>query len=103
MRVLMTTTGFPGHFLPLVPFAQAYKEAGHSVCVAGPRACQPIVASAGLGFVPCADFPADEVAAVLAEARTMRREDGHAHVVKEGFAGVAARTLAEDMDTIVQT
>jgi UDP:flavonoid glycosyltransferase YjiC (YdhE family) len=103
MRVLITTTGFPGHFLPLVPFAQAFREAGHSVYVAGPRASRPIVARAGLGFVPCADLPADEIAALLAAAGAMRREDGHAHVVKEGFAGIAARTLAPKMERIAAT
>jgi Erythromycin biosynthesis protein CIII-like, N-terminal domain len=103
MRVLITTTGFPGHFLPLVPFARAYTEAGHSVLVAGPRSCRPIVARTGLGFEPCAELPADDVAALLAEAATMSREDGHAHVVKAGFAGIAARALADDMRTIVET
>ena len=103
MRILITTTGFPGHVLPLVPFARAYQEAGHSVNVAGPRSCQPIVAGAGLGFVPCADLPADEVQRVLAAAATMSRADGHAHIISEGFAGVAARTLAQDMQTIVRT
>jgi UDP:flavonoid glycosyltransferase YjiC (YdhE family) len=102
MRVLITTTGFPGHFLPLVPFACAFKDAGHSVRVAGPRACQPIVARAGLAFTPCADLPAKEVTALLAEAAAMNREEGDAHVVREGFAGVAARTLAPGIERIVE-
>jgi UDP:flavonoid glycosyltransferase YjiC (YdhE family) len=101
MRVLITTTGFPGHLLPLVPFAQAYKEAGHSVRVAGPRSSGPIAARAGLDFVPCADLPADELEALLAEAAAMSREDGHAHVIGQGFAGIATRTLTDDMQGIV--
>jgi len=102
MRVLITTTGFPGHLLPLVPFARAFKEAGHSVCVAGPGSCAPSVERAGLGFLPCADLPADAVTRLLAEAAAMSREDGHAHVIREGFAGIAAHTLAPDMQTIVE-
>src|SRR5215208_4256695 len=102
MRVLITTTGFPGHWLPLVPFARAYKDAGHSVSVAGPRSCAPLAQTADFEFVPCADLPADEVERMLAAAAVMSPEEAHAHVVSEGFAGIGARALAEDMHRIVK-
>ena len=36
MRVLFASTRSTGHFAPLVPFAQACRDAGHDVLVAGP-------------------------------------------------------------------
>jgi UDP:flavonoid glycosyltransferase YjiC (YdhE family) len=85
MRVLITTTGFPGHFLPLVPFARAYKQAGHSVCVAGPRSCAPLVARAGLGYVPCSDLPADDIETIVEHWRPELVLHG-----SQEFAGPAA-------------
>ena len=57
MRVLFTTTGNPGHLLPLVPLAHACRRAGHDVLVATQRARGAIVEQAGLPLVPFDDPP----------------------------------------------
>ena len=61
MRVLFTNAPPVGHFLPLVPFAQAMREAGHEVAFASyPGLAEP-VARLGFRHVPAglASDPAD--------------------------------------------
>jgi UDP:flavonoid glycosyltransferase YjiC (YdhE family) len=48
MPVLFTTFAAAGHFHPLVPLAQALREAGHEAAFAGPGSLAPTVE--GLGF-----------------------------------------------------
>ena len=50
LRILMSTTGEAGHVLPLVPFARAWRRAGHDVLVAAPRSRTGVVERAGLPF-----------------------------------------------------
>jgi UDP:flavonoid glycosyltransferase YjiC (YdhE family) len=57
MRVLLTTSGSAGHFLPLVPFARACVGAGHAVRVAAQRSRAAIVERTGLPFVAFDDRP----------------------------------------------
>jgi UDP:flavonoid glycosyltransferase YjiC (YdhE family) len=97
MRILVTTTGFPGHFLPLVPFARAWARAGHEVCVAGPRAAAATAERAGLQFCPCADLPEQETGKLMASVAGLAHEDGHARMIAEGFAGLVARTALGDL------
>ena len=61
----MATTGYPGHLLPLVPFARACARAGHDVCLAAPRASEDLVKRLGLGFRPVPDPPQNGLRAVL--------------------------------------
>src|SRR5687768_13526315 len=59
MRVLFTTTHFPGNWHPLVPFAEALQTAGHDVAFAtAPATCAAI---STLGF-RCFPAGADETA-----------------------------------------
>jgi UDP:flavonoid glycosyltransferase YjiC (YdhE family) len=48
MRVLFTTLHVDGHFLPLVPIAEATRDAGHEVAFAAPASFAPRVE--GIGF-----------------------------------------------------
>jgi UDP:flavonoid glycosyltransferase YjiC (YdhE family) len=91
VRVLITTTGFPGHVLPLVPFARACADAGHEVRVAAPRSRGALVRRLGLELAACDDPPAEEVGEVMATAAALSPEAGHAWIVAHGFAGVARR------------
>ena len=91
MRVLVTTTGYPGHVLPVVPFARACVRSGHEVCVAGPRAAASIVRERGLEFCGWPDPPEDEVARIVATAAQLAPPDGHALMIAEGFGRVAPR------------
>lgn len=99
----MTTTGYAGHFNPLVPFARACVRAGHDVRVAAPRSRGGVVERAGLELQPCAD-PADEdLARLVASIAELSQPDGHAHMMSEGFARVAARAVISDVLEIVDS
>jgi UDP:flavonoid glycosyltransferase YjiC (YdhE family) len=97
MRVLMTTTAYPGHVLPLVPFAHAFGRAGHEVCIAGPRSAAPMIEREGIDFCGTADPPEQEVRRLLATASELTPAAGHAYMVAEGFAGTATRVALADM------
>jgi UDP:flavonoid glycosyltransferase YjiC (YdhE family) len=101
MRVLMTTTGYPGHLLPLVPFARAFAAGGHDVRVAGPRSHGALAEQLGLRFVGCTDPPAEEVARTVASAAELPVEKGHRHMIAEGFGKVAASALLPDVLRVV--
>jgi UDP:flavonoid glycosyltransferase YjiC (YdhE family) len=102
MRVLITTTGYPGHVLPLAPFAHACVRAGHEVRVAGPRSRAALVRRLGLDFAGCDDPPAAEAAAVIARAATLAPEEGHAEIVAHGFAGAVRRAMAPGLSRIAE-
>jgi UDP:flavonoid glycosyltransferase YjiC (YdhE family) len=93
MRFLFTTTGYPGHVLPLLPFAHACLRAGHEVCVAGPGSHGSLVRAAGLEYLELADPAEAELGRVVARARALPRAEGHAHMMSEGFGDVAARAV----------
>jgi UDP:flavonoid glycosyltransferase YjiC (YdhE family) len=101
MRVLMTTTGYPGHLLPLVPFARACVRAGHDVRVAGPRFCGALVAELGLTFRACADPSDEEVGRIVASLAKLPPRDGHARMMAKGFGSVAARAILADLLELV--
>jgi UDP:flavonoid glycosyltransferase YjiC (YdhE family) len=101
MRVLMTTTGYPGHLLPLLPFARACVRAGHRVCVAGPRSCGALVAQLRLEFRACADPSDEELGRIVASVAELPPPDGHARMMAEGFGSVAAQAILPDLLTIV--
>jgi UDP:flavonoid glycosyltransferase YjiC (YdhE family) len=96
MRVLFTTTGFPGHLLPVVPVARACVRAGHEVCVLAPRSRQPIVERTGLASCAAADAPAEQVAEVVASAARLPAAAGHARMIADGFARTATRAALAD-------
>jgi len=89
MKLLFTTTGHPGHVLPLVPLARACLRAGHEVRVAGPRSRGEIVLRAGLPFWAFDDPPADEVGAAFAPVFELPPEEANALVIGEVFGRLA--------------
>lgn len=97
----MTTTGYGGHFLPLVPFAHACARAGHEVRVAAPRSRRPTIARAGLDLQACADPSEDELGRLVASLAKLSRPDGHARMMSVGFATIATRAVLHDMLEIV--
>jgi UDP:flavonoid glycosyltransferase YjiC (YdhE family) len=101
MRVLMTTTGYGGHFLPLVPLARACVRAGHEVRVAAPRSRLPTIERASLDFVACADPSEDELGRLVASLAELSQRDGHARMMSVGFATIATRAVLQDMLGIV--
>ncbi|MDQ4133684.1 MAG: glycosyltransferase [Actinomycetota bacterium] len=97
MRVLVATTAGAGHFSPLVPFAEACREAGHDVLVAAPQSFAPSVERRNFVFWPCADTPKDEWAAVMARLPHLSHEEANAVVVGEVFGRLDARATLPGM------
>jgi UDP:flavonoid glycosyltransferase YjiC (YdhE family) len=102
MRVLMTTTGYAGHMLPLVPFARACERAGHEVLVAGPRSQSSLAARAGLEYCGCAEPAPEQAGRIVASAAQLAPAEGHALMMAEGFARTATRALLPDLLRLVE-
>jgi UDP:flavonoid glycosyltransferase YjiC (YdhE family) len=86
--------GGSGHFDPLVPVARAAEAAGHEVAVSGQPALIPTVQASGFrAFATGADSGDAPQRLPLLEPST-ERED---RVLREGFAGSAARDRARDI------
>lgn len=103
MRVLITTTGYSGHVLPLVPLARACLRAGHDVQVAGPRTRAAIVERAGLPFRPVDDPPAAEIAALQAAISGLSVAQADARAFGDGFARIGVAAPLAGMLEIVAT
>ena len=101
MRVLMTTTGYPGHLLPLLPFARACSRAGHDVRIAAPGASAPFVERLGFGFRPLPDPPEQALRALLAVAAELPRQAGHEHLMARGFGDLATRTALPSLVELI--
>lgn len=99
----MTTTGYAGHFVPLVPFARACMRAGHEVRVAAPRSQGAIVEAAGLELHACADPAPEDLGRLVAALAERSQRDGHAYMMSEGFAHIAPRAVLPDVLEIVDT
>ena len=97
----MTTTGYGGHFLPLLPFGRACVRAGHEVRVAAPASRRATIERAGLDFVACADPDPGALAQLVASLAELDRRDGHARMMSVGFPSIAARAVLRDIVEIV--
>ncbi|MBW3633287.1 MAG: glycosyltransferase [Chloroflexi bacterium] len=98
MRVLFTTNPSSGHWHPLVPFADALRQAGHEVAFATiPATCSSITA---LGF-RCFPVGADETAIEAQERRerwaTLPGTEAAAWSWPNLFAGVWATRRLPDL------
>lgn len=111
MRILFTTRGSAGHLLPLTPFADACRRAGHEVLVAAQAQRRDYVERTGLRFAPLPDPPPEEWMALMGEFGRLGIDEANARMVGEFFAGIdvraaldALRALAEDWrpDVIVR-
>jgi UDP:flavonoid glycosyltransferase YjiC (YdhE family) len=91
MRILMTANRGPGHVEPLVPFARAFRRAGHDVLLAAPGLARPEAERAGLPFHALPDSDETEVDAIAAAMATLPEVERSAYFVREVFAGVNLR------------
>ena len=97
MRVLFASTQSTGHFAPLVPFAQACRDAGHEVLVAGPPQIAELAYRAALAYAPvgaAAPERLDEVSRMMAGRAGFERI---AIATTELFVGSHARAALPDM------
>ena len=90
MRVLFTTLRNTSHFLPLIPFVDACRRAGHEVAVAAPGDLAERVAATGATFFPF-DHPGDEgLRPYWMRLRDASEEEARRIAVGEIFAGACA-------------
>jgi UDP:flavonoid glycosyltransferase YjiC (YdhE family) len=100
MRVLFTMCPGSGHFHPLVPLAQALRDAGHEVAFAAPESYRQAVERAGLRFftasvdVTASLSPEQMRAAMSALLQALRTT---AHAQQEHLADVFVNRLATHM------
>jgi UDP:flavonoid glycosyltransferase YjiC (YdhE family) len=91
MRVLFSTTAGSGHFGPMVPFAQACRDAGHEVKVAAPASFAEAVAAAGLDHAPFADVPPEVMGPIYGRLPELSREEANRVVMVEIFGRLDAQ------------
>jgi UDP:flavonoid glycosyltransferase YjiC (YdhE family) len=91
MRLLMTTTRGTGHYGPLLPFADAFRDAGHAVLIAVPESSAPKIRAAGHEAWPLAEADPAERSAVFARSEGAGEDEANRIVVGELMAGVDAR------------
>lgn len=96
MRLLLATTANAGHFGPMVPFAEAWRRAGHEVLVAAPASFAGAVERAGLRHWPCADVDPDDRTAFLTRFMTVLKEKRNELTVTMG-AELGARSIMPGM------
>jgi glycosyltransferase len=101
MRVLFSTTAGSGHFGPLIPFAKACSDAGHTVKVAAPASFATDVSRAGLDHAPFDDVPSDVMGAVFGRLPEMSFELANATVMGEIFGRLDARAALPGVAEIV--
>src|SRR3712207_4572550 len=96
MRVLFTTNPQPGHWQPLIPFADALRAAGHEVAFAAtPSVCDAVSALEYRGFLAGEDETPEEAQA-LRQRMAAIGKDASTWVWPAVFAGTwAARRLPD--------
>jgi UDP:flavonoid glycosyltransferase YjiC (YdhE family) len=94
MRIAFTTNPALGHLLPLVPLAQAARDAGHEVVVVGGASVASAVRDAGLVHVVAGPPDLASVFARVPERDGLTGRRLAAVIWKQAFAGILAEALA---------
>ena len=97
MRVLVTTRGSAGHFGPLVPFADAVRDAGGEVLVATSASTADGIAAQGFAVRPYAEPPAEARAPIFARARELDRDAANRLVAAEAFGRLDTGAALDDL------
>jgi UDP:flavonoid glycosyltransferase YjiC (YdhE family) len=101
MRVLITTTGFTGHVLPLAPLAEALLAAGHEVLVAAPQRRHPTADALGAPLASVGEPSDDTIAPFHARIGGLSARDAQPLVIADGFTRARAGAALDDLDAIV--
>ena len=97
MRVLFTTNHQPGHWQPLIPFADALRAAGHEVAFAAtPSVCDAVAALEYHSFFAGEDETAEEAQALRQQMAAIGK-DASAWVWPAIFAGTWAQRRLPDL------
>jgi UDP:flavonoid glycosyltransferase YjiC (YdhE family) len=94
MRIAFTANPALGHVLPLVPLAQAARDAGHDVVVVGGASLAGPVRDAGLVHVAAGPPDLPSVFARLPERQGLTGRRLAAVIWKGAFAGILAEAMA---------
>ncbi len=94
MRIAFTTNPALGHLLPLVPLAQAARDAGHDVVVVGGASLAAAVRDAGLVHVVAGPPDLPSVFARVPERNGLTGRRLAAVIWKQAFAGILAEAMA---------
>jgi len=99
MRMLFTTTSGAGHFLPLVPLADAACAAGHDVGVAAPAESTGMVEGVGHRHLPFGGVPPDDPrrGAVFGALPTLPQMEAMTLVGREIFGRLNTSYALPDM------
>jgi UDP:flavonoid glycosyltransferase YjiC (YdhE family) len=102
VNVLFTSLRNTSHFLPLVPFIEACRRAGHDVAVAAPPELGERVAKTGASFFPFA-HPGDAALRPIWERlRGLPADEANRVVLSEIFAGVDAAVALPELCRTVE-
>src|SRR6185369_1580335 len=94
MRILFSFAGGNGHFVPLLPIAQAAQAEGHTIAFTGRQGMLASIQAAGFTAFPSGlDFGDSNERFPLLEVN-MEREEA---ALRDFFAGRLARTRAQDI------
>jgi UDP-N-acetylglucosamine:LPS N-acetylglucosamine transferase len=91
MRILMTTTGYPGHALPMVPFARALIKAGFEVRIVGPQSRGHFLTRLGLPYVGIYESPEAAIRRISISTFDMPFERANGRLVATGFGNLEVR------------
>lgn len=94
MRIAFATNPALGHLLPLVPLAQAARDAGHEVVVVGGASLATPVRDAGLVHVDAGPPDLPSVFARIPERSGLTGRRLAAVIWKQAFAGILAEAMA---------
>jgi hypothetical protein len=97
MRILLTSCPGVGHLLPLLPLARAARDRGHDVRIAAGASLLPIVARAGFAALPAGPDSLGDVARSIPALAGLTGRKRAVVMVREGFAGRIARSVADDL------
>ena len=91
MRILMTSTRGTGHYGPLLPFAGAFRDAGHAVLIAIPDCSADKIRAAGHDAWPLAEADPAVRGEIFSRTEGASEDDANRIVLGELMAGVDAR------------
>jgi UDP:flavonoid glycosyltransferase YjiC (YdhE family) len=103
MRILLSTRGSAGHVLPLAPFGQAARRAGHDVLVVAQRQHAANVDRTGLSFALVDEAPPEEWMPLLGSFSRLGIDEANAKVIGEYFARIDTTATLPGVRELVET
>jgi UDP:flavonoid glycosyltransferase YjiC (YdhE family) len=103
MRILLSTRGSAGHVLPLAPFGQAARRAGHDVLVVAQRQHAANVDRTGLSFALVDEAPPETWQPLLGSFSRLGIDEANAKVIGEYFARIDTAATLPGVRELVDT